>query len=262
MAKGAGGQAASPPDVGPRHGRARRWLGLGLDLVFPPVCACCRDAVEPGSFAPVCAACRAALVDARPGCPRCGASIPPGGDPQKCARCRDKRFHFDRVSRLGVYQGALRSAVLRIKRSHQRALAVALAELLAESAAAPLAALAPDVVVPVPMHWTRKLWRGANSPDAIAKRLAAHLGLPARPDLLVRCRRTAPQASLSHSRRRANVRGAFRARRDPDLPGARILLVDDIMTTGATVDEAAKILSKSGARVVAVAVLARAEGLA
>jgi ComF family protein len=179
----------------------------------------------------------------------------------QCPRCRDLRLHLDCVVRLGIYQGALRTAVLRIKRPDERSLAVALGDLLARSTEARLAALKPDVVVPVPMHWTRKAWRGANSAEAIARRLAGHLGLPMRPGLLKRCRRTAPQASLPRSRRRANVRGAFRARNHADLPGARVLLVDDIMTSGATVNEAAKTLSKSGARFVAVAVLARAEGL-
>lgn len=150
--------------------------------------------------------------------------------------------------------------MLRIKRSGGRELAVALGELLAESAGDRVARLTPDVVVPVPMHWTRKTWRGVNSAEAIAGRLAVRLRLPLRSNLLKRCRRTAPQASVPHSRRRANVRGAFRARAHKDLPGARVLLVDDIMTSGATVNEAARTLSAAGARFVAVAVLARAEG--
>jgi ComF family protein len=171
------------------------------------------------------------------------------------------RLHIDCVVRLGTYQGALRTAVLRVKRAGERPLAVALGDLLAQSAEARLKVLAPDVVVPVPMHWTRRMWRGGNSPDAVAERLAVQLGVPARGGLLVRRRRTAPQASLSPARRAANVRGAFRAARHPDLRGARVLLVDDIMTTGATVNEAAKTLSKAGVSFVGVAVLARAEGL-
>jgi ComF family protein len=164
--------------------------------------------------------------------------------------------------RLGIYQCELRSAVLRIKRPHELALAAALSDLLVDAAGPSLAALAPDVVVPVPMHWTRKAWRGVNSPDVIAQRLAAHLKVPMRGGLLARRRRTAPQASLSRSKRRANVRGAFHAAKHPNLPAAKIVLVDDIMTTGATLDEAAKTLTRRGAHVVAVVVLARAEGLA
>jgi ComF family protein len=239
----------------------RRWFGLGLDLVYPPVCAYCLEAMEPGSLASLCPACRAAVVETRPACPRCGALARAGGQQHDCPSCNHRRFHFDRVWRLGIYHSALRSAVLRMKRPTGHPLAVALGDLLAELAGSRLAALQVDVVVPVPMHWTRKAWRGTNSAEAIARRLAGHLRLPMRPGLLKRCRRTAPQASLPRSRRRANVRGAFRARNHADLPGARILLVDDIMTSGATVNEAAKTLRHCGARFVGVAVLARAEGL-
>jgi ComF family protein len=178
----------------------------------------------------------------------------------ECPQCHDRRFQFACVARLGTYQGPLRKAVLRIKQPGELALATMLGDLLATTAGARLASIGFDVVVPVPMHWTRLFWRGGNNPDTLAYRLAAQLGLPMRPRLLKRRRRTAPQASLPPSRRRANVRGAFRAPRHADLPGARVLLVDDIMTTGATVNEAARTLRRAGVELVAVAVLARAEG--
>jgi ComF family protein len=259
-------RTATRQDVASQSGRhrpaVRRWLSHALDLVFPPLCAHCHEAIEPGSPGALCAACRAALVDVGRSCPRCGSSVPVVDNPAQCPQCARRRFRFDHVARLGTYHGALRLAVLRIKRPHERALAAALGELLAETAGPSLAALEADVVVPVPMHWTRRVWRGANCPDVIAERLADRLGVPMRANLLARRRRTVQQASLSPSRRRANVRGAFRAASHPDLPGARIVLVDDIMTTGATVNEAAKTLAKAGAAFVAVAVLARAEGLA
>ena len=91
--------------------------------------------------------------------------------------------------------------------------------------------------------------------------MADRLGIPAAGHLLVRRRRTAPQASLSPAGRRKNVRGAFGVRPHPDLAGARLLVIDDIMTTGATLDEAAKCLLNAGAASVHVAVVARAEGL-
>jgi ComF family protein len=134
-------------------------------------------------------------------------------------------------------------------------------ELLANARVEQIATLAPDCVLPIPMHWTRRMWRGANSPETIAEQLGRRLGVPVASHLLARRRRTAPQASLSPRRRAANVRGAFHVRQHADLPGARLLLVDDIMTTGATVNEAAKTLCRAGAAVVAIAVLARAEGL-
>jgi ComF family protein len=176
-----------------------------------------------------------------------------------CAHCAQRHFAFDSVARLGCYDGLLRTAVLRIKGGRHHGLALALGRLLAQTRGDELAAWRPDAVLAVPMHWSRRMWRGANSPDTIAQRLAARLGVPLASHVLVRRRRTAPQARLSPPRRRANVRGAFRVRAHRDLPGARLLLVDDIMTTGATVDEAAKTLVRAGAGPVRVVVLARAD---
>lgn len=239
----------------------RQWMGLGLNLVFPPACAACQVSLEPGTPLGLCIPCRAQFVDTRPACSRCGLKVPPGFDSAACPQCRDLRLRFARVLRLGQYEGDLRSAVLRIKRPHERALAVALGDALGETFAAQLSHAQPDVVIPVPMHWTRRAWRGTNSPQTIAGRLALHLDIPMATHLLVRSRRTAPQATLSPNKRRANVRGAFRVRSHRDLPGARVLLIDDIMTTGATLNEAAKVLVKAGVGEITVAVLARAEGL-
>lgn len=164
--------------------------------------------------------------------------------------------------RLGAYEGALRTAVLQLKRPWGRPLAMSLGDLLADVCGSSLHAAQPDAVVPVPMHWSRKMWRGVNSAETLAECVARRLELPMAAHLLSRSKRTAPQARLSIPRRRANVRGAFRAGKHRDLAGARILLIDDIMTTGATLNEAARILRAAGAESISVAVLARAPGLA
>jgi ComF family protein len=132
---------------------------------------------------------------------------------------------------------------------------------LAEQATSLLAPWNPHAVLAVPMHWTRRVRRGVNSPQLLARTLAATLGVPVADHVLVRRRRTAPQASLSPRERAQNVRGAFQTRRHRDLNGARLVLVDDVMTTGATVKEAARSLRRAGAEAIHVVVLARAEGL-
>jgi len=216
----------------------------------------CRRPVLSG---PLCDECRENLIDTRPACPRCGA----GGlvnQAGRCFRCQDERYYFESVVRLGRYEGSMRRAVLRMKRERHRALAIAAGRLLVETCQAQLDPLKVDAVVPIPTHWSRRVWRGVNGPDGVAEQLASHLRVPLADHLLRRRRRTVPQARLSPTRRLANVRGAFRASAHRDLVGARILLVDDIMTTGATVNEAAKMLVKAGASFVAIAVLARAEG--
>jgi ComF family protein len=170
-------------------------------------------------------------------------------------------LHFSAAVRLGSYDDALRLAVVRMKDRRDRALALALGDLLWERCRDQFVDWKIDAVVPVPMHWTRRVWRGVNSPTTIAQRIATHLHVPMAEHLLVRRRRTVPQAPLSPRRRRANVRGAFRASDHRDLRGARLLVVDDIMTTGATLDEVAKALARAGAEYVAVAVIARASAV-
>jgi ComF family protein len=114
--------------------------------------------------------------------------------------------------------------------------------------------------VPIPMHWTRRIGRGINNPDVLAQCLAKSLGIPLRRDILVRRVNTTPQAALPPSKRFENLHGAFRVRRPQAADGARVLLVDDVLTTGATCSEAAKMLKRAGAAAVFVAVVARAQG--
>ncbi|MEX2111977.1 MAG: ComF family protein [Pirellulales bacterium] len=242
-------------------GRLRRWLGFGLDLVFPPTCAMCQVPLDAHHRVLLCATCRGQLVDSRAACLRCGSSAPPSGLGAPCPHCHAKRLYFDSVARLGRYDGELRRAVLRMKTETNPGLAMALGDLLFELRGEQLAAWRADAVVPVPMHWTRRIRRGVNSPHAVAERLAAQLQVPIAAHLLVRHRRTALQARLPASKRKANVRGSFRVQPHRELPGARLLLVDDVMTTGATVNEAARMLVRSGVDTVGIAVLARAEGL-
>ena len=147
-----------------------------------------------------------------------------------------------------------------MKRPAHDALSVAIGRLLAQRRGECLVGVQADLVVPIPMYWGRRLGRGKNSPEALANCLAKSLKVPMRAAILVRRRNTLPQASLTPSRRFQNVRGAFQVRRPDAVTGARVLLVDDVLTTGATCSEAAKMLKQAGAAMVAVAVVARAQG--
>jgi ComF family protein len=137
-------------------------------------------------------------------------------------------------------------------------LAEVLADTWASHAGAALRATGAEVVVPVPLHWWRRLRRGYNQSEALARILAARLGLPCRPRWLRRTRPTPWQTDqTSPALRRENVRGAFGARPSRALGGKTILLVDDVMTTGSTASEAARALKAAGAGPVIAAVLAR-----
>jgi ComF family protein len=194
-------------------------------------------------------------------CRRCGAPVEhPAEDFDGCAHCRRRRFKFSAVYALGIYEGKLRMAILRMKRYRANSLRMAVARLLADQLAPRIADEPLDVVLPVPMHWTRRLFNGINSPEVFATRLAGQLDLPVRCDLLRRRRSTQLQAPLSIPQRKANVRGAFSLTRGTDVRDARILLVDDVLTTGATCQEVARTLRAAGAKRVIAAVVGRTSG--
>jgi ComF family protein len=165
---------------------------------------------------------------------------------------------FSRAICLSKYDGELKEAVKRIKHSQWESLAFALAELLFDKHRDDLRALSADAVIPVPMHWWRRLRQGVNNPELAAERLGRRLGVPVVYRSLFRRRHTPTQTGLSPRERLLNVRGAFAVRRPRSIVGRRILLVDDVMTTGATCNEAARCLLAAGAADVSVVTLARA----
>jgi ComF family protein len=176
---------------------------------------------------------------------------------KSCHACGRIKFAFSEAIALGQYEGLLREWLLRMKNGRGDSLALAIADLAWQRQTDRLAALRPDVVVPVPMHWRRRLARGTSSPAIMAERLAGHLRVPLANDLLRRTRHTAPQFSLPPSQRSANVRNAFAVRPGYYLQAARVLLVDDILTTGSTCSSAARALKRGGAAFVGVVVAAR-----
>lgn len=245
------------------------WNGL-LDLVYPPSCVLCGVCpLEPHPELPnppcsyFCRHCLPTLLqEPCQTCPRCAATIGPYALVEDgCSHCRSEAFAFDSACRLGRYEGDLRSLVLRIKHRSGEGIAELIGELFALAAQERLANYQAELIVPVPLHWTRRWTRGFNQSEALARGMAQRLKLPVVSSCIRRIRRTLPQASLSAERRRENVKGAFAAISSPILAGRTVLLVDEVMTTGATVQEAAKALRTGGASRVVIAVLTRTEGL-
>ena len=251
-----------------------RWMGrlrhgisvvatASRGLLFPPRCVGCDselvDAFGPWSF---CADCLARLAPlAWHGCQRCGAEVIGGGAaPACCLHCQGVPLRFEAAVILGSYHAGLGDLVLRMKRPLHNGLSLAIGRLLAERRREELLGLGASIVIPIPMFWARWLRRGINNPDVLAGCVGQSLGIPVRRRVLIKHRNTLPQAHLPPSRRFENVRGAFRVRDAPVIRDARVLLVDDVLTTGATCSEAAKTLKQAGAASVAVAVVARAQG--
>jgi ComF family protein len=243
---------------------AVRSFGRGLlDLAMPPRCLNCDDDLTSTSDISLCTKCVQLIAPELPDCcRRCGAVLPEGIEPSRnCPVCKDFSLRFDVVYPLGRYDGALRDVVLKTKRLSSEALSLAVGRLLAARLRDKLVQFAPQAIVPIPMHWARRLRRGVNSPELLAECLGKKLGIPV-VRTLRRRRYTSPQKDLLPRERFRNVRGAFGLRRwrGKRVKDARVLLVDDILTTGATCSEAAKLLKQAGAAAVAVAVVARADG--
>jgi ComF family protein len=162
---------------------------------------------------------------------------------------------FDAAYSWGAYDGRLRELIHLFKYAGVRPLGKVLGEWIA--LAMPRQERF-DRIVPVPLHWRRRWRRGFNQSELLARSVARRYGLRVS-NVLRRVRATATQAGLSHSARRANVDAAFRVRQGASLEGQRVLLVDDVMTTGATASACARALKQAGARYVAVLTLARAD---
>lgn len=246
--------------------RARRhavgWWNRLCDLVYAPHCALCGVSLPDAEVVSLCQTCRRELLPSRgPRCRRCAQRVPEefAGSEKRCPHCRKEKLRFASGVALGSYSGLLRQAVLRLKYPGEEALARALIELFWHEQQMALAQLSLDLIAPVPMHWGRRLRRGTNSPELLAEFLSARLGVPVARRLLIRQRNTLPQADLLPSQRIQNVRGAFCLGKGYALCAARVLLVDDILTTGATCNAAAACLRRGDAATVHVAVLARAD---
>lgn len=235
---------------------------LGLmagDLLLPPRCARCNVDLPGSGQILLCGDCQSRLGGDSLFCRRCGVTcLGYSGDELACARCREAKFRFDSVIPLGPYRDALRDAILWMKHPSGECLSTAIAQLLAARREALLREFNADCIVPIPMYWGRRIWRGVNSAEVLAEELSAQLGVPVLVGALARRRNTLPQKDLGHAERFRNVRGAFALSGGYGLGDARVLVVDDIMTTGATCSEVAKTLKKAGAIAVSAIVVGRA----
>ncbi len=228
-------------------------LGRGVDLICPPRCVVCRaESSLQAEPVLVCAPCRRLLSADGPRCRLCGSLAVEDGN---CRTCRGQWRSWDGIVVLGSYSDELRSAVLAAKRPAGALVVAGLAALLLERHRQIVTEWNPELVVPVPLHWTRRFARGSSAAEGLAERLAAGLGLPCR-SLIRRVRPTRMQNELHPADRRANVKGVFRS---VSAAGRRVLLVDDVTTTGATLAECQAALVAAGASAVFAAVVARAD---
>lgn len=239
---------------------ASKWTTAACDalvsVLLAPVCAACRGALDAPTLGVVCDACWRGITPITPPfCDRCGDALPSwrvlSVADGRCPRCRRTPTVIHRTRAIGAYDGSLGAIVHALKYGGRRSIARRLSAMMREHGAAVLQGA--HVVVPVPLHLSRRLSRGFNQ----ASDLARGLGVPVSYSLR-RIRNTGSQADLPAARRHANVRGAFRVAPRARLRGACVVLVDDVSTTGATLEACAAALLDGGAREVRALIAARA----
>ena len=234
----------------------RSYLDALLSVLLAPRCAACTRLLDRPTEGPICARCWSSILPLTPPlCDLCGDPLPSWRlvslPLARCARCRRLRRPIDRARAIGAYDGALRSIVHALKYDGRRSLARPLAALMKMRGSDTLAGA--DFVVPVPLHPSRRRERGFNQ----AEDLARHIGLPVI-RALRRVRRTSSQAELPAAQRQGNVKDAFAVQCPaPALERKIVVLIDDVSTTGATLDACAKALKDGGAREVRALTAAR-----
>ncbi len=235
-----------------------------LAVLLAPRCLACGHPLESPLGGPVCPSCWRAVVPIPPPlCLVCGDALPSWRQVDLasacCARCRRLKPSWTVARAAGAYEGALREVIHGLKYEGRRTLAAPLGALMRTRGAEVLEGA--DLAVPVPLHWRRRHARGFNQ----AEDLARHLGLPV-VRALRRVRPTRPQSGLTAAARRHNLRRAFAAprrgwrgrRHDPRIEDACVVMVDDVSTTGATLDACAQVLLAGGAREVRALTAAKA----
>ena len=256
-----------PPGEAPAVRSTLRDVAAGLlHLVFPTPCHVCRSPLDLARHSALCGACWDGL-ERMPSavCHSCGWPFPVAASVQGverplCQRCRERQDAFEIARAALRYRdgGVARSAILLCKHGGRLGLLQHLAALLAAEAPAELMLQAWDAVVPVPLHWRRRWRRGFNQAEVLARAVGRRYKLRIERRSLTRVRATPPQQGDATARRR-NVRDAFAVRRRERIIGKRLLLVDDVFTTGATADACAAALLDAGAIAVGVLTLARVE---
>jgi ComF family protein len=228
--------------------------------LFPDDCRVCGEPLHEVSRIPVCNVClhKPTSIKADFYCKDCKTPFLnrfPLDENSRCALCRLGLTGFDTVYTFGSYEDTLRELIHLFKYNQVRPLARPLGALLARAIPREQRF---DLIVPMPLHWRKRWTRGYNQSELLAKEIARRWGVPVR-KIVRRVKATAPQAGLSNSKRRLNVRGAFSVRKDASIKGLRILLIDDVLTTGATAGACASVLKRAGASHVAVAAVARTD---
>lgn len=228
-------------------------LGTVLNIIYPPKCMFCRRLMGGSDKELICESCSGAMriIDGLV-CEKCGAPLKEG---VICASCRSAAHEFDKGFSVLRYDEFVKDAIYRFKYGGRTNYAKPFGDLMAAQMDR-YGYLSADFLIPVPLHKKRQKKRGYNQAELLADVLSLHSKIPVRPDILLRIKETAPQSKLNFTARRRNLNGAFAlseaSQNGACLKDKTVMLIDDIFTTGSTVDECSRILKMNGAEKVLV----------
>lgn len=231
-------------------------MELARELLFPSICYLCSGHADSGM--PLCPDCLAKVEFIGSRCEICGEPFTGEGIERLCGDCLDARPHFEKARAWVKFQDPVSEIAHRFK--YQRAFHFLdwMAEGMIRTASTELSGQRFDMIIPVPLHWRRLLTRGYNQALILARPVSRALKIPVRAGALVRAVHNPPQVGLSRPARKENMKKVFKVTNPKKVAGKNILLLDDVITTGATMDEAAKVLKKAGAKSVCALAFARA----
>lgn len=214
-----------------------------LDLIYPPHCLICR--AEGQSY--LCGKCIEKITLIKPPyCQKCGGPT----ESFHCQECRSREYHFESARSAAIYEDVMRQAVHELKYNNHINIAPPLAEIMALSFNDTGLAGRADIVIPIPIHRSRQIRRGFNQSEELARGFCSRLHLPMETSVLHKTKKTKRQMELPFDLRVGNIRGSFSVTHPEKIRGKRVLLIDDVFTTGSTLDEAAKVLREAGASIV------------
>lgn len=237
----------------------RNFLNAFADILYPKICLACKTKLKDKSSIDnlVCGECWGKIKkNPPPFCHSCGRHL---NNPTKniCPSCMRKQMHFDRAFSPCAYEGVLKELILLFKYKNKDYLGTPLSRIMVEFIRdynLPMDFI--DLIIPVPLHKARLREREFNQAEVLSNHIAPIFNKRVLPDGLIRTRDTKTQTELEIKERLRNVRGGFTVRKSKDIESKNILLVDDVLTTGATSSEAAHTLKKAGAHIVFVLTLA------
>lgn len=238
------------------------WVKSFINLFYPLSCYICRAKLSPLRDIPLCDQClRGIQFNQSPFCRRCGTHLPAFSqkDAYYCKKCRTTPYYFKRAFSVCVYAGIVKQCIHLFKYKRKLALSKFLCRLLIDFTRSFIAIEKIDLIIPVPLHPRKLRQRQFNQAEILAQALSRAFNKRLKHNALVKIKDTPAQIDLPQAARIKNARGCFRVKNLPAVKDKNILLIDDVLTTAATVNECAKVLRQAGAKKIEVLTLARVE---